>query len=88
MRDADNRKVELSARTWEVICANQPELREFQRDVVHAVTVPYRRSRSARFPQQSFCDKKTGPGRWLKVVVSYEGLTGMVIAVLASRDMP
>lgn len=92
--DVDDRSVELTEERWAHIVgaephrAGPPELARLLDAVLRAVQAPDHRLAGRRDGEEWFYLEGTGPSRFLKVVVAYDGRKGRVITAFARRSMP
>lgn len=84
----DGTPVELTAERWEHVLAGHPDLAPYRDAVLTCITDPTIR-RPGRDPGEWWHYlQDTGPSRWLKVVVAYDGDRGYVRTAFARRSFP
>ena len=89
LADPDGRSVVLLARIWEhKITRDHPELRDHLEGVLATVKDPDHAEPDPRFERRRYYRRRTGPSRWLLVVVSFEQQPGRIITAVATRKDP
>lgn len=87
--DPDGRRVDLTEERWAHITDGHPELARYRNEVLETVRAPSRRGRGHTAGEEWFYRERTGPSRWLKVVVRYEATgRGWIVTAFARRSMP
>jgi hypothetical protein len=86
VRDPDGRRVVLTEELH--IETGHADLARNLRDIMAAVREPDRRTTGGRAGEEWFLAEGVGPGRWLQVVVHYEGGEGWIVTAFARRFPP
>ena len=87
--DPDGRSVDLAEERWAHITSGHPELARYRNDVLETVQEPTRRRPGRKLGEEWYYRERTGPSRWLKVVVRYEPTgRGWIVTAFARRSMP
>lgn len=87
--DPDGRAVDLTEERWAHITDGHPELAGHRNEVLETVRAPSRRRPGHTPGEEWFYRERTGPSRWLKVVVRYEATgRGWIVTAFARRSMP
>lgn len=77
--DPDGRRVVLTDERWAHIKRRHPEVTSHLGAVMRAVREPAHRRRDLGAGKESFLADWPGPGKWLRVVVHYDGDDGEVM---------
>jgi hypothetical protein len=86
--DVDGRLVELSDERWAHIISGHPELASHLLAIMDATRRPSHRLSGRRQGEEWFYIEGSGPSRFLKVVVAYDGGRGFIVTAFARRSMP
>jgi hypothetical protein len=76
--DPEGRRVVLTEERWEHIRRRHGEVTPHLAEVLRAIREPDRRATGRRPEREFYFLEWLGPGRWLRVVVHYEGREGEV----------
>lgn len=91
--DPVGRRVELTAERWEhIVCpvggAGHPELEPYLSEILRAVAQPDHRLAGRRENEEWFLVARTGPSRYLQVVVAFAEDRGWIVTAFARRSLP
>ena len=86
--DPDGRRVTLQSIRWEHISTNHPYLDVESETIMAVVAAPDERIAGRRPAEEWFYRRGAGPTAWIKVVVHYEGVRGIVITAFPRRAFP
>lgn len=83
----DGRAVELKQATWDHVVAGHPELAEHLSDVLETIEHPELREDDPR-PGRVRLFRRSGPDRWLRVVVEFGGESDLVVTAFPQSNDP
>jgi hypothetical protein len=86
--DPDGRRVVLNEEAWAHIKEEHRDLTRKQRDIMAAVREPDRRMPGRVPDEEWFFAEEIRPGRWLHVVVHFEGGEGWIATAFTRTLLP
>jgi hypothetical protein len=86
--DPDGRRVALTFERWRHILDRHRELGRNPQAVLAAISHPEERLPGREPSEEWFYGRTTGRGRWIKVVVHFDGDRGLIVTEFPRRSIP